>query len=68
MRVLQLEGGAMAASEGRGEHFRAVAAALAADGFAAVNFGVNGRYEDAAAIWQDAGSECGGQDEQHADV
>jgi hypothetical protein len=57
LRVVQLEGGAMGASEGRAESFGVVARALAEDGVCALNFGVAGRYTDLD-VWAEAAAEC----------
>jgi len=57
LAVMQLEGGAMAAAEGRPAHFATTALALAADGFVAINFGVAGRYEGFP-LWSEARDEC----------
>ena len=59
MEVLRLPGGIMAASEGKPESFVAVAMAVAATGFCAVNLGVAGRYSSGFDLWQEAMVECG---------
>jgi hypothetical protein len=61
---VQLEGGAIAATEAHPEHLAEIAHALERDGYAAVNFGVIGRYEarggggGLANIYADALAEC----------
>jgi len=57
LEVMQLPGGAMAASEGHPEHFARVAKALDSEGVVAINFGVAGRYTDFP-LWSDVAREC----------
>ena len=59
LEVRHLEGGAMAAAEGRPEHYEAVARALAEDGYVAVQFGLSGRYAASDfEPWAEALHEC----------